>query len=156
MRFLAFGGIFIRSEETDYGVLVTFIIGRVTVWAVGMKYAELFNNAKLEEAGFRTINRNLQADIDTTKETKESWDRYLENTLADKRLGRESFVIDHEYVLRCAKRVAARTMAEQQIEIGRLNLEESKKSIEVARISIEEGKRVKVPRRQCLLGFIAS
>lgn len=71
----------------------------------------------------------------------ESWDRIWNEE-------KSSIVfplkIDHDYTIRLARRVEALTRDKQQLEVGRLSLQESKKAIEQANLSIQEGKRMKM------------
>lgn len=89
--------------------------------------------------------RALRADIEATAASRSSWERLWEPT-ADHQ-SKDMFTIDHNYAMECARRMESHIREEQQLEVGTLSLEESKKAIQQAGIGIKEGKRMKM--REC-------
>lgn len=82
----------------------------------------------------------LRTGLDTTASTKEGWQRIWHEPRNDS----PPFLIDHQFVMEFARKLEVLIRDEQQLEVGRLSLQESKKAIEQANISIQEGKRVKM------------
>ncbi|CAI7570446.1 unnamed protein product [Penicillium glandicola] len=86
--------------------------------------------------------RALRADIEATSASQDSWNRFWNLTGEDQ--PKDMFVIDHDYAMKCARRLESLIRDEQQLEVGRLSLEKSKKAIQQAELGIQEGKRMKM------------
>lgn len=121
---------------------------------IDAKYAGLYvlsilaNRSRHISDDMHHIWRRLRTDLEVTALMKESWDRICDEEqngpLPFSQLDQPLFQIDHDYAMRFAKRVEVLIRDEQQLEVGRLSLQESKKAIEQANLSIREGKRMKM------------
>lgn len=116
------------------------------------KFAELYTISTLlseshgtNRESLHTAWRALRADIESTAASRYSWDRLWDPT-GDPQ-PRDMFAIDHDHAMECARRMESLIRDEQQLEVGRLSLEESKKAIQQAELGIKEGKRMKM--REC-------
>ncbi|KAJ5952162.1 uncharacterized protein N7479_010575 [Penicillium vulpinum] len=117
------------------------------------KFAELYTistllseSDEINRESLHIIWRALRVDIEASAASRDSWDRFWDPTLGDHQ-SRDIFEIDHDYAIKCTRRMESLFRDEQQLEVGRLSLEESKKAILQAELAIKEGKRMKM--REC-------